>query len=88
LLIGCNAFTATIPYTIINNFSAYINQEATISKLELDFLFFLLHRGLNLKSTLMILIYGYCYNICSKISFELELEVPLLIVARAQKLFY
>ncbi|PFH30577.1 putative ycf24 family protein (apicoplast) [Besnoitia besnoiti] len=88
LLIGLNAFTVTIPYIVINNPLVYINQEATISKLELNFLFFLLHRGLNLKSTLMILIYGYCYNICSKVPFELELEVPLLIVSRAQKLFY
>lgn len=40
LLLGNNTFTITIPYTIVNNFSTFINQEASISKLESDFIFF------------------------------------------------
>lgn len=87
LLLGNNTFTITIPYTIVNNYSTFINQEASISKLESDFIFFLLQRGINLKTALMLLIYGFCQNICSKLPLELELEVPLLILMRTQSNF-
>lgn len=82
LLLGKNTFTVTIPYTIVNDNSAFINQEASISKLESDFIFFLLQRGISLKTVLTLLIYGFCKNICSKLPLELELEVPLLILSR------
>lgn len=87
LLLGNNTFTVTIPYTIVNNYSTFINQEASISKLESDFLFFLLQRGINLKTALSLLIYGFCQTICSKLPLELELEVPLLILMRTQSNF-
>ena len=82
LLLGANTFTATIPYTVVNNSSAFINQEASISKLESDFIFFLLQRGISLGTVLTLLIYGFCKNICSRLPLELELEVPLLILLR------
>ena len=87
LILGDSTCTATIPYTIVNNYSTYINQEASISKLETDFLFFLLQRGINLKTALTLLIYGFCQNICSKLPLELELEIPLLILMRTQSNF-
>lgn len=87
LLIGNNTFTVTLPYTIVNNYSTFINQEASISKLESDFIFFLLQRGISLKMALTLLIYGFCQNICSKLPLELELEVPLLILMRTQSNF-
>ena len=87
LLLGNNTFTITIPYTIVNNYSTFINQEANISKLESDFIFFLLQRGIKIKTALTILIYGFCQNICSKLPLELELEVPLLILMRTQSNF-
>lgn len=82
LLLGANTFTVTIPYIIVNNNSAFINQEAIISKLESDFIFFFLQRGISLKIVLTLLIYGFCKNISSKLPLELELEVPLLILLR------
>ena len=87
LILGDFTCTATIPYTIVNNYSTYINQEASISKLETDFLFLLLQRGINLKTALTLLIYGFCQNICSKLPLELELEIPLLILMRTQSNF-
>lgn len=84
LLIGNNTFTITIPYIIVNNFSSFINQEANIFKLESNFIFFLLQRGINLKTAINILIYGFCQIICSKLPIELELEIPLLILLRTQ----
>jgi len=87
LLIGDNTFTTTLPYTIVDNYSTFINQEANISKIEADFLFFLLQRGINLTTALTLLIYGFCYNICSKLPLDLELEVPLLILMRTYSSF-
>lgn len=82
LLLGPNTFTITIPYTVVNDNSAFINQEANISKLESDFIFFLLQRGISLKTVLTLLMYGFCKSICSKLPLELELEVPLLVLSR------
>ena len=84
LLLGNDTFTITIPYTVVDNFSTFINQEASISKLESNFIFFLLQRGINLKTAINILIYCFCQIICSKLPIELELEIPLLILLRTQ----
>ena len=87
LLLGDSTFTATIPYTIVNNYSTFINQEASVSKIESDFIFFLLQRGINLKDALTLLIYGFCSNICSRLPINLELELPLIILMRTQSNF-
>lgn len=87
LLLGNNTCSITIPYTIVDSHSTFINQEASISKIESDFIFFLLQRGLDLKTSLTLLLYGFCYNICSKLPLELDLEIPLLILTRTQSNF-
>nr|QEM01668.1 cysteine desulfurase activator complex subunit SufB [Nephromyces sp. ex Molgula occidentalis] len=85
LLIGSEALTSTIPYTKINNFTSLIKQEATISKLDEEYLFLLLQRGINLKIAITILIYGFCFIIWENLPIEFSAEVPLLISLRTEE---
>nr|QEM01749.1 cysteine desulfurase activator complex subunit SufB [Nephromyces sp. ex Molgula occidentalis] len=85
LLIGSNALTSTIPYTKVSNSSSIITQEATISKIDKEFLFFLMQRGINIKTAITLLIYGFCYNICERLPVDFGVEVPLLISLRTEE---
>nr|QEM01696.1 cysteine desulfurase activator complex subunit SufB [Nephromyces sp. ex Molgula occidentalis] len=85
LLIGSEALTSTFPYTKVSNSSAIIRQEATISKLDQEFLFLFMQRGINLKIAITLLIYGFCYNICERLPIEFGVEVPLLISLRTEE---
>jgi len=82
LLIGSNALVTTLPYTVVNNHTAAVQQEATISKISEDYLFFLLQRGLTLKTAVSLLIYGFCAGVCTlivmrqSISFRLRCALP------------
>lgn len=82
LLIGNNSISSTYPYVISDNYSSFINQEASVSKLEDDFLFFLSQRGINFKTSLSLLIYGFCSGITVKLPLELELNIPLYVILK------
>lgn len=79
LLFGNNTCNSTLPYLISNNYLSLINQEASISKIESDFLFFLMQRGISNDVAVNILLYGFCNEICSKLPVELEAEMSLLL---------
>nr|QEM01579.1 cysteine desulfurase activator complex subunit SufB [Nephromyces sp. ex Molgula occidentalis] len=85
LLIGSKALTATFPYTKVSNSSAIIKQEASISKLDEEFLFLFMQRGINFKTAVTLLIYGFCYNICERLPLEFGVEIPLLISLRTEE---
>nr|QEM01549.1 cysteine desulfurase activator complex subunit SufB [Nephromyces sp. ex Molgula occidentalis] len=85
LLIGSNALTGTFPYTKVSNSTAIIRQEASISKLDEEFLFLFMQRGIDLKTAVTLLIYGFCYNICEKLPLEFGVEIPLLISLRTEE---
>nr|QEM01780.1 cysteine desulfurase activator complex subunit SufB [Nephromyces sp. ex Molgula occidentalis] len=85
LLIGSKALTTTIPYTKVSNSNSIIKQEASISKLDEDLLFLLMQRGISLKITITLLIYGFCYSIWEKLPLEFGVEIPLLISLRTEE---
>ena len=85
LLIGSNALVTTLPYTVVNNHTAAVQQEATISKLNEDYLFLLLQRGIGLKMAVALLIYGFCAGVCEKLPIEFGAEIPLLIAIRTEE---
>nr|QEM01720.1 cysteine desulfurase activator complex subunit SufB [Nephromyces sp. ex Molgula occidentalis] len=85
LLIGSKALTSTIPYTKVSNSSSIVTQEATISKIDQDFVFFLMQRGITIKTALTLLIYGFCYNICERLPIDFGVEIPLLISLRTEE---
>ena len=79
LLFGDNTYNSTLPYLVSNNYLSLINQEASISKIESDFLFFLIQRGISNDIAVSMLLYGFCNEICSKLPLELEAEMSLLL---------
>nr|QEM01810.1 cysteine desulfurase activator complex subunit SufB [Nephromyces sp. ex Molgula occidentalis] len=85
LLIGSEALTATFPYTKVKNASAVIKQEASISKLDEEFLFLFMQRGINFKTAVTLLIYGFCYNVWERLPLEFGVEIPLLISLRTEE---
>lgn len=85
LLVGDQALTATLPYSKVNNFSSFVQQEALISKIDALQLFFLEQRGINIKSAYTLLISGFCENICSRLPMEFAIEVPYLIFLRTKE---
>nr|QEM01899.1 cysteine desulfurase activator complex subunit SufB [Nephromyces sp. ex Molgula occidentalis] len=85
LLIGSKALTITIPYTKVSNSNSIIKQEASISKLDEDLLFLLMQRGIPLKNTITLLIYGFCFSIWEKLPLEFGVEIPLLISLRTEE---
>ena len=85
LLIGSNALVTTLPYTVVNNYTATVQQEATISKISEEYLFLLLQRGISLKSAVALLIYGFCAGVCEKLPLEFGAEIPLLIAIRTEE---
>lgn len=78
LLLGNNTYNSTIPYIISDNYSSFINQEASISKIEFDFIFFLSQRGIPKETALAMLLHGFCNKIYVQLPLELESEVSLL----------
>lgn len=85
LLIGSNSLVSTIPYTVVNNYTASVQQEATISKISENYLFLLLQRGISLKSAVALLIYGFCSGVCEQLPIEFGAEIPLLIAMRTEE---
>lgn len=75
LLFGNNGFTSTLPYLVVENYLTLTNQEASISKIESDFLFFLKQRGISNEDALTLLLYGFCSDICVYLPLELESEI-------------
>nr|WPW47564.1 sufB protein [Coccidia sp. AB-2023a] len=85
LLIGSNSLVSTLPYTIVNNNTSTVQQEATISKISENYLFLLRQRGISLKSAVALLIYGFCSGVCDKLPIEFGAEIPLLISMRTEE---
>nr|QEM01609.1 cysteine desulfurase activator complex subunit SufB [Nephromyces sp. ex Molgula occidentalis] len=85
LLIGSSALTATFPYSKILNSTSIIRQEASISKLDEEYLFLFMQRGIELKTAITLLIYGFCITIWEQLPIEFGIEIPLLIALRTEE---
>lgn len=87
LIIGNTALTATLPYNKVCNFSSNVQQEAFISKVDENFIFFLMQRGVSCRKAITLIVNGFCIDIFNKIPLEIASEIPRLIYIKTESLF-
>ena len=78
-LIGSKSKASTYPYLFLQNTSSIIEHEASISKLNEDQLFYLLHRGIELEKAISLLINGFCKDVMTMLPMEFALEADKLL---------
>lgn len=86
LLIKNKALTVTLPYIKVYNNKSKIQQEAYISNIQQDQIFFMLQRNYTLKKALNILINNFCNSITTLLPNEYMIEFPLLLKSRIEEI--
>ncbi len=79
MLVGKNSQANTYPYLEVKNKSAVIEHEATTSRISDDQIFYLQSRGLNMESTISMLVNGFCKDVFKELPLEFSVEAVKLI---------
>jgi Fe-S cluster assembly protein SufB len=79
LLLGNNSSANTFPYIQVENSSAQIEHEASISKIGEEQIFYFLQRGINLEQAISLIISGFCREVFLELPMEFALEADKLL---------
>ena len=79
LLLGNKSISSTIPYIEIKSNGSNIEHEAVSSKIKDKQLFYLLQRGISHKTSISLIINGFCSNILKNLPMEFALEAKTLL---------
>ncbi len=79
LLLDENAMTDTYPYIEINEKTAHIGHEATVSKLDDEQIFYLMSRGLGQAEAMSLIVRGFLDPIAKELPLEYAVELNRLI---------
>lgn len=79
LLIGNECGAYTFPYIEAKNASARIEHEATISKIEVDQIFYCNQRGIDFEKSVSLIINGFSREVLNKLPLEFAVEARKLL---------
>lgn len=78
LLLGSNCSAHTFPYIEAKNLTAYIEHEATASKIGDDQLFYCRQRGIAEEDAVSMIVNGFCKQVFQKLPMEFAVEAQKL----------
>lgn len=79
MLVGDKSFANTFPYIEVNNDSAVVEHEATTSRISADQLFYLQSRGLDMETSVSLLVNGFCQEVFRTLPMEFAVEAVRLL---------
>jgi Fe-S cluster assembly protein SufB len=79
MLVGDESNANTFPVIEVENKSAIVEHEASTSRISEDQLFYLQSRGLDLESSISILVNGFCKDVFKQLPLEFSVEAVKLI---------
>lgn len=79
MLVGSKSQANTYPYLEVKNKTAVIEHEATTSRISDDQIFYLQSRGLDMESTISMLVNGFCKDVFKELPLEFSVEAVKLI---------
>ena len=79
LLIENKSFANTFPYIYVENLTAQVEHEASISKIGEEQIFYFLQRGIDLEKALSLIISGFCKEVFIELPMEFALEAEKLL---------
>ncbi len=79
LLIGNRCGAHTVPYIESRNPSAWVEHEATTSKISEDQLFYCMQRGLSAEDAVGLIVNGFCKEVMKELPMEFAVEAQKLI---------
>nr|QYB18898.1 iron-sulfur cluster formation ABC transporter [Climaconeis sp.] len=84
LLIGNLSNANTFPFIIIENSTAKIEHEASISKIGEEQIFYFLQRGISIERAIELMINGFCKEIFVELPFEFATEADKLLTLKLE----
>lgn len=79
LMIGAKCSANTFPYIDVENASAQLEHEASVSRVSDEQLFYFLSRGVNAEDAMATIIRGFCKDVFRKLPFEFSVEANQLL---------
>src|SRR6185295_14558121 len=79
MLVGNKCSANTFPYIEINNNTATMEHEASTSKINLEQLFYLKSRGLDMETGVSLIINGFCKDVFKELPMEFAVEAVKLL---------
>lgn len=79
MLVGDKSSANTFPYIEVKNRSAVLEHEASTSRISEDQLFYLQSRGLDMESSISMLVNGFCKEVFKELPLEFSVEAVKLI---------
>nr|YP_007476295.1 SufB protein [Diacronema lutheri]YP_009863816.1 protein SufB [Pavlova sp. NIVA-4/92]AGE93793.1 SufB protein [Diacronema lutheri]QKE31147.1 protein SufB [Pavlova sp. NIVA-4/92] len=79
LLISNQAEANTFPYIQVQNFTAKIEHEASVSKVGEEQIFYFLQRGISIEKAVSLIMMGFCKQVFNKLPMEFAQEADRLL---------
>lgn len=79
MLVGDECSAHTYPYLEVKNKTATVEHEASTSRISEDQIFYLQSRGLDMESTISMLVNGFCKEVFKELPLEFSVEAVKLI---------
>ena len=79
MLVGDKCSAKTFPYIEVKNKTAVLEHEASTSRISADQLFYLQSRGLDMESSISLLVNGFCKDVFKQLPLEFAVEAVKLI---------
>ncbi len=79
MLVGNKCTANTFPYIEVKNNSAVLEHEASTSKINLEQLFYLRSRGLDMEGAVSLIINGFCKDVFKELPMEFAVEAVRLL---------
>jgi Fe-S cluster assembly protein SufB len=79
MLVGSKSSAHTFPYIEVKNKTATLEHEASTSRISEDQIFYLQSRGLDMESSISILVNGFCKEVFKQLPLEFSVEAVKLI---------
>jgi Fe-S cluster assembly protein SufB len=79
MLIGNKCHANTFPYIEVKNSTAVMEHEASTSKINLEQLFYLRSRGLDMEGAVSLIINGFCKDVFKELPMEFAVEAVRLL---------
>ena len=83
-LLGNKSQACTFPVIEVQNSSAIVEHEATISKVSDEQLFYFLQRGISVEQSVSMMISGFCRDVFTKLPMEFAAEADKLLALKLE----
>ena len=84
LLIGNLSNANTFPFISVQNSTAKIEHEASISKIGEEQIFYFLQRGIDIEKAIELMISGFCREVFAKLPLEFATEADRLLTLKLE----